>query len=142
FNLHGHVQNMESAEALGWELDHARDQLSPALREKLEWALAEPRGKLAEGRAAFAAAQAAFSEAIAGYDAVLTPSAPGEAPLGTEYTGDPAFNSLWTMLHTPCATIPAGVGPKGLPLGAQIVTRRGEDAAALMWAEWLRLAIG
>ncbi|MDB5415741.1 MAG: amidase, partial [Rubritepida sp.] len=35
FNLHGHVQNMESAEALGWELDHARDQLSPALREKL-----------------------------------------------------------------------------------------------------------
>ncbi|WP_431301560.1 amidase [Sediminicoccus sp. BL-A-41-H5] len=139
--LHPHVMNMESAEALGWEIDHARAQLSPILREKMEWALAEPRAKLAEGRAAFAAAQLAFNDAIAGYDAVLTPSAPDEAPAGTDYTGDPMFNTLWTLLHTPAVTVPVGKGPKGLPLGAQIVTRRGEDAACLMWGEWLHGAV-
>ena len=139
--LHPHVMNMESAEALGWELDHARAQLSPILREKMEWGLAEPRAKLAEGRAAFAAAQLAFDDAIAGYDAVLTPSAPDEAPAGTDYTGDPLFNTLWTLLHVPCVTVPTGLGPKGLPLGAQIVTRRGEDAACLMWGAWLQDAL-
>ena len=65
----------------------------------------------------------------------------GEAPAGTEYTGDPMFNTLWTLLHTPCVSIPACAGPLGLPLGAQIVTRRGEDAACLMWGEWLHGAM-
>ncbi|WP_424812138.1 amidase [Roseococcus sp. YIM B11640] len=141
YNLHGHVMNMESAEAIGWELDHARDGLSDVLRERMEWALAEPRAKLAEGRAAFAAAQAAFPGAIQGYDAVLTPSAPGEAPEGLGSTGQPVFNTLWTLLHVPAVTIPAGKGPKGLPLGIQIVTRRGEDQAALTWAQWLARAL-
>lgn len=141
YELHPHVMNMESAEAMGWELDHARDGLSEVLRERLEWAMGEPRAKLVEGRAAFKAAQDGFAGAIAGYDAVLTPSAPGEAPEGIASTGDAAFNSLWTLLHVPAVTIPAGKGPKGLPLGAQVVTPRGQDAAALMWAEWLREAI-
>jgi Asp-tRNA(Asn)/Glu-tRNA(Gln) amidotransferase A subunit family amidase len=141
YDLHGHVMNMESAEAMGWELAAARDSLSEALRERLEWALGEPRAKLAEGRAAFKAAQDGFAGAIAGYDAVLTPAAPGEAPEGLASTGDAAFNSLWTLLHVPAVTVPAGTGPKGLPLGAQIVTPRGEDAAALMWGEWLHAAI-
>jgi Asp-tRNA(Asn)/Glu-tRNA(Gln) amidotransferase A subunit family amidase len=141
YDLHPHVMNMESAEAMGWELDHARDGLSEVLRERLEWALGEPRAKLAEGRAVFKAAQDGFAAAIAGYDAVLTPSAPGEAPEGLASTGDAAFNSLWTLLHVPAVTVPAGQGPKGMPLGAQIVTPRGQDAAALMWAEWLRQAI-
>ena len=139
--LHPHVMNMESAEALGWELDHARAQLSPILRERMEWAMGEPRGKLVAGRAAFAAAQLAFNAAVEGYDAVLTPSAPDEAPKGTDQTGDPMFNTLWTLLHTPCVTVPAGTGANGLPLGAQIVTRRGEDAACLMWGAWLHGAL-
>ncbi|TCH99846.1 amidase [Roseococcus sp. SYP-B2431] len=141
YELHPHVMNMESAEAMGWELDHAREGLSAVLRERLDWAMGEPRAKLAEGRAAFQAAQDGFAAAISGYDAVLTPSAPGEAPEGLASTGDAAFNSLWTLLHVPAVTIPAGKGPKGLPLGAQIVTPRGQDAAALMWAEWLRGAL-
>lgn len=139
--LQAHVANMESVEALGWELDHARDGFSPLLNERMSWALAQRKEKLLEGRAAFAAAQAAFADAIAGYDAVLTPSAPGEAPEGIGATGDPAFNTLWTLLHTPAVTVPAGFGPRGLPLGAQVVTPRGQDRAALSWAEWLHEAI-
>lgn len=138
---HPWVMNMESVQALAWEFLHAPDQLSAVLRERLADALAAPPAKLAEGREAFAAAQAAFPAAIAGFDAVLTAAAPGEAPAGIAATGEPTYNSLWTLLHVPCVSVPVGTGPLGLPLGAQIVTPRGQDAACLMWGEWVRRAV-
>lgn len=137
---HPVVMNMESAEALAWELDNASAQISPVLRERMEWARSQPPESLDAARRAFADARAAFADAVAPFDALLTPSAPGEAPEGLGWTGDPAFNSLWTLLHVPCATVPAGEGPKGLPLGVQIVTGFGQDRAALAWAEWVRAA--
>jgi amidase len=104
-------------------------------------ARAAPTQRLIDGRAAFHAAQDAFAGAIEGFDAVLTPAAPDEAPLGLENTGDPVFNSLWTLLHTPAVSVPIGHGAQGLPLGAQIVTPLGQDAACLMWGEWVRQAV-
>lgn len=142
YAAHPFVMNMESAEAIGWELAHARAQLSAVLRERMDWAQAQPRARLAEGRAAFAAARAAFPAAIEDFDAVLTPAAPGEAPKGLDWTGDAAFNALWTLLHGPCIAVPAGAGPQGLPLGIQLAGRVGEDAALLGWAEWVRAALG
>jgi len=142
YAAHPYVMNMESAEAIGWELAEARPLLSAVLRERMDWARAQPRARLTEGRAAFAAARAAFPAAIEGFDAVLTPAAPGEAPRGLDWTGDPAFNALWTLLHGPCITVPAGTGPRGLPLGVQLAGRIGEDAALLAWAEWVRAALG
>ena len=71
----------------------------------------------------------------------MTPSAPGQAPAGLDWTGDPVFNLIWTSLHVPCVTVPAGVGPDGLPLGIQIVTRMGEDREALAWAQWVVAAL-
>jgi Asp-tRNA(Asn)/Glu-tRNA(Gln) amidotransferase A subunit family amidase len=141
-DAHPHVMNMESAEAIGWEVDHAGAQLSPVLAERMGWARTQPVAKLVEGRIAFAAARAAYADAVAGFDAVLTPSAPGEAPEGLGWTGDPAFNTLWTLLHVPCATVPAGTGPRGLPLGVQVAGKVGGDAALLAWTEWVRHAVG
>ena len=77
-----------------------------------------------------------------GLDVLVTPSAPGEAPEGLGWTGDPAFNFIWTSLHVPCVTVPAGTGPNGMPLGIQIVGRRGEDRAVLAWAGWVARALG
>jgi Asp-tRNA(Asn)/Glu-tRNA(Gln) amidotransferase A subunit family amidase len=138
---HATVMNGESAEALAWEIDHAAAQLSPILRERMAEGRAHGPVAIDAGRAAFAAAQAAFADVIAPFDAILTPSAPGEAPEGLGWTGDPAFNSLWTLLHVPCVTVPAGTGPKGLPLGVQVVTAMGRDREALAWAEWVRQAV-
>ncbi|MBD0274875.1 MAG: amidase, partial [Acetobacteraceae bacterium] len=135
---HPFVMNMESAQALAWELDHAPAQISPVLRERMDWARSQRPARLDEARRAFAAARRAFVDAVAPFDALLTPSAPGEAPEGLGWTGDPAFNSLWTLLHGPCATGPAGEGPKGLPLGVQVVAAFGKDREALAWAEWVR----
>ena len=65
------------------------------------------------------------------FDAVLTPAAVGEAPLGRQDTGNPVFNSMWTLLHVPCIAIPATRGPHGMPVGVQIVGPRFGDAALL-----------
>ena len=70
-------------------------------------------------------------------DVLLTASAPGEAPEGIGFTGDPVFNSIWTLAHTPCVTLPAGTGSKGLPLGIQLVGLRHADDRLLSTAAWV-----
>jgi Asp-tRNA(Asn)/Glu-tRNA(Gln) amidotransferase A subunit family amidase len=72
-----------------------------------------------------------------GADALLTPSAPGEAPAGLESTGDPAFCRIWTLLHLPCVNVPGASGPRGLPIGVQLVGRPGGDAELLATSEWI-----
>jgi Asp-tRNA(Asn)/Glu-tRNA(Gln) amidotransferase A subunit family amidase len=139
---HPIVMNAESGRAMMWELNNARSLISEVLRERLEWGLAQPEAALDAAYATFAATQAAFPAATEGLDILVTPSAPGEAPAGLAWTGDPVFNYLWTSLHVPCVTVPAGNGPNGLPLGIQIVGRRGEDRATLAWAQWVAAAIG
>ena len=90
----------------------------------------------------FGALQAGFPAVLSGVDVLVTPAAPGEAPVGIEWTGDASFNLIWTSLHVPCVTVPAGVGPNGMPLGIQVVGRRGEDRAVLAWAQWVAAAVG
>lgn len=138
---HPVVMNNESARALGWELAIARDQISEGLRERLDFGLSRSEADLAQSYAVFAEAQAAFPAATEGLDVLVTPSAPGQAPKGLAWTGDPIFNLIWTSLHVPCVTVPAGEGPDGLPLGIQVVGRRGEDRSVLAWAQWVAAAI-
>ena len=71
------------------------------------------------------------------YDAIITPAAVGEAPAGLDSTGNPIFNTLWTYCGTPAITLPLMEGPNGLPLGVQLVSRRGDDARLLRTARWL-----
>jgi Asp-tRNA(Asn)/Glu-tRNA(Gln) amidotransferase A subunit family amidase len=79
-----------------------------------------------------------ITRALLGYDFLLTPAAPGEAPRSTAATGSTVFNRAWTMLGVPCLTVPAYTGPSGLPIGVQIVGTYGADRDTLMWAEWAR----
>ncbi|PZW45806.1 Asp-tRNA(Asn)/Glu-tRNA(Gln) amidotransferase A subunit family amidase [Humitalea rosea] len=72
-----------------------------------------------------------FDALFPGLDAVLTPAAVGEAPVGRQDTGNPVFNSMWTLLHVPCIGIPCIKGPNGMPVGVQIVGPRFGDAALL-----------
>lgn len=140
--LHPWLMNMETRQGLAWEYAEARAQLSPVLRERLDWASGFPAAKLGEARRAATAARAAFAAASKGLDAILTPSAPGEAPEGLAYTGDATFNLLWTLLYGPNVTIPAGIGPKGLPLGVQLVGTIGQDPQVLAVARWVQAALG
>ena len=69
--------------------------------------------------------------------AILTPAAPGTAPKGLSATGDPSFCTLWTLCGMPALSLPLLQGSDGLPLGVQLVGRRGFDARLLRTARWL-----
>jgi amidase len=70
-------------------------------------------------------------------DAIATIPAVGEAPEGLSNTGDASFCSLWTEAGMPAVSIPSGFGPRGLPLGIQVVGRYREDEHALKVASWI-----
>jgi Asp-tRNA(Asn)/Glu-tRNA(Gln) amidotransferase A subunit family amidase len=134
---HRRIFAFEAARNYAHEYEMHGDKLSEALRD----------GLLAQGRAL---PLAAYIEAIetaeafrrylddvfADVDVLLTPSAPGEAPKGLASTGEPNFNSIWTLAWTPCLTLPAGSGRSGLPLGIQLVGPRFRDEALLDAAAW------
>ncbi len=83
-------------------------------------------------RAMLAGLEAIFSR----YDAIVMPSAPGEAP-GIETTGDPAFCSLASFLGLPAISLPLMTGAGGLPIGVQLVGAAGQDGRLLRTATWL-----
>jgi Asp-tRNA(Asn)/Glu-tRNA(Gln) amidotransferase A subunit family amidase len=115
-----------------------RERLSPQLRELME------RGR--EVRAidhqralrGLEPVRASFDELfMERYDAILTAPALGTAPRGLGATGDPVFCVPWTLLGMPAITLPLMRGANGLPLGAQLVGRRGFDARLMRTARWL-----
>ncbi len=76
-----------------------------------------------------------FDQATSMYDAILTPSAPGEATLGLKSTGDSVFNRSISLLHAPCINIPAYKGPNALPVGLTLTGPRYSDEKLLAVAK-------
>jgi Asp-tRNA(Asn)/Glu-tRNA(Gln) amidotransferase A subunit family amidase len=139
--IHAKIMTAEAAKALTYEYENHFDQLSPFYQQALTEGRAIPED---EYIAALAASDAFRNEAAAqldGLDAILTLPAPGEAPEGLAFTGEPMFNRIWTMLRWPCVTIPVGRGTGGLPVGVQIVAGYGRDDRALAVAHWLEKLI-
>ena len=83
-----------------------------------------------------------LAEIFERYDAIVTPAAPGEAPMGLHSTGSAAFNSLWSFLGVPAITLPLLTGSNGLPIGVQLVGPRNDDGRLLRTARWLAAHLG
>jgi Asp-tRNA(Asn)/Glu-tRNA(Gln) amidotransferase A subunit family amidase len=136
FDQHRLVMEHDIARSLEAEYERDSDALSPRLREIV---VSGRRTDEADYRRALdrrAACRAALDDLLADYDAVLTPTAPGEAP-SLETTGDPAFCVPWTFCGAPAISLPILRGPAGLPIGAQLVGRFGDDTGLLRTARWL-----
>jgi len=136
------IQDYEAFRALAFEYDDHRDRLGPALRRLLDDAAAIDTDAYDDARRTTRRARQALVELLADGEVMLTPSAPGAAPLGLGSTGEPTFNRLWTLLGSPCVNVPGLSDPAGLPLGVQIVARFGRDRFALSAAAVLEQAIG
>ena len=130
----------ESARNLATERLQHRDQLSERLRTWLDDGAQISAARYDAALELARKSRRAFADLFraARCDALLAPSAPGEAPEGLAATGDPLFNRLWTLLHGPGVHVPLTVGPRGLPLGVQVVGPRGTDATVLRAAAWLQ----
>lgn len=64
---------------------------------------------------------------VAGIDLFACPATTSEAPYGLETTGSPLMNLPWTHAGLPAVSLPAGTGPRGLPLGLQLAGPFGRD---------------
>ncbi|MBK6851879.1 MAG: amidase [Burkholderiales bacterium] len=134
---HRTVMEADLAGSFELEYERGRDQLSNSLRGQIE------RGR---GITAVAYRQAlarvpvlldSFETIFDHYDAIVTPATLGTAPSGLDSTGDPLMCTLWTFLGLPCLSLPLLHGENGLPIGVQLVGRRGDDARLLRTARWL-----
>ncbi|WP_410217077.1 amidase [Paracoccus sp. (in: a-proteobacteria)] len=120
-----------------------RDQMSPRMREALD------EGKAIPARDYLAALDwrqilnAGIDELLTRCDAILCPAATGPAPeLADNSTGSPVVNGPWTLCGVPAITLPLLKDGAGLPLGVQLIGRRGEDARLLRTASWLMRHMG
>ena len=71
------------------------------------------------------------------YDAIITPATSGEAPRDLSSTGSPAFCTIWTLCGVPAITLPLLKCSSNLPLGVQVIGKRGEDSKLFSIASWL-----
>lgn len=74
-------------------------------------------------------------------DLIVAPSAMGEAPIHKDGTGDPVFCRMWTLLGLPCINLNISYGPKGLPVGVQLIAPPGKDHFLLSAARAFALAL-
>jgi Asp-tRNA(Asn)/Glu-tRNA(Gln) amidotransferase A subunit family amidase len=135
--MHRTIMEVEMAYNLHRDYERGGDLLSGTLRQVVE--RGRERNALDYVRAvgAIAARNEALTDLFDEYDAILTPAAPGEAPRGLASTGNPVFCSTWTWLGTPAISLPLLRSEAGMPVGAQLVGRRGNDARLLRTARWL-----
>ncbi len=119
-----------------------RIRLSPALLELLDKGRRLTPEAYAKARSKREEYKRWLDGLFDGCDAIATVPAAGEAPESLASTGDASFNSLWTQTGLPAVTLPSGRGPRGLPLGFQVVGRYREDQRALQVAAWCEKTLG
>lgn len=132
------VMGYETARARSAEYDEHRTRISPQFADLIQTGRKVSDSSYAEALALRDRANRMLDHLFADADALLVPSAPGAAPLGLKATGNPLFSRIWNLLQLPCVALPLGRNLDGLPLGVQLITKRGDDAHLLNIATWLQ----
>ena len=131
------IMEAELAANLTREWERGREQLSESLRAQIARGRAITAFDYQHAVARITPVNEGFAEIFDRCDAILTPAAPGAAPLGLGATGNPVFCALWTYLGMPAITLPLLRSASGLPIGVQLVGQRHADARLLRTARWL-----
>ena len=122
--------------------ERGRDRLSESLRGQIERGRQVSAIDYNNAVDRIPATSAAFDVIFERCDAILTAATAGPAPRGLGSTGSPAFCTLWTFAGMPAVTLPLLRAENGLPMGIQLVGRRGDDARLLRTARWLVSWVG
>ncbi|MCC6179807.1 MAG: amidase [Chloroflexi bacterium] len=84
---------------------------------------------------------AEVAAALDGLDGFLAPSV-SNLPPTPETTGDPSFQSPWSLLGLPAITLPSGVSDDGLPFGVQVIGKRLDESTVFRAASWIEDILG
>jgi Asp-tRNA(Asn)/Glu-tRNA(Gln) amidotransferase A subunit family amidase len=134
---HRSIMEADLAASFAREFEFGSDRLSPTLRAQIERGRQVTAVDYRHAIERIPSLVANFDELFAEFDAIVTPATLGTAPAGLESTGDPLMCTLWTLAGLPALSLPLLSGANGLPLGVQLVGRKGDDARLLRTASWL-----
>lgn len=141
YAAHATLQQYEASQSLAFEFDLHGARLSPLLRDFLRAAAHVTPAQYDATRRLIDAARRRVAELFDGIDVLMTPSAPDEAPLGWASTGEPTFNKVWTLLGTPCVSVPGLRGATGGPMGIQVIGQPWRDRRCLAAAAQVEAAL-
>jgi Asp-tRNA(Asn)/Glu-tRNA(Gln) amidotransferase A subunit family amidase len=135
-SVHAIIMNASATANPGRYLEHA-DKLLPETVNRisagLEISAADYVGAIDKAEAI----HHALDQTLENFDALITLAAPGEAPLGLKSTGNPVFQKIWTLTGMPTISLPLMKGPNDMPIGLQVIGRRGHDAELFRVAQWV-----
>jgi Asp-tRNA(Asn)/Glu-tRNA(Gln) amidotransferase A subunit family amidase len=141
--VHHLIMQVEVAEVHRAQVAEMRDAYGPAIPSEVDSGALIPAVYDQKARRLRGVLGREVDALFDTYDALLLPTASNVAPprvLGS--TGDRTFQAPWSLLGTPAITLPTGVGAHGLPIGTQLIGRRGADAALLRLAAWAETTLG
>ena len=139
--VHRRIMEPDLARSFAKEYRDGKDKLSTVLCEMIERGQKVPAVEYNDAVERIEQFNEDLEDVFYEYDAILTPAAPGEAPVGLDSTGSPAFCTIWTLCHTPALSLPLMQGPNNMPLGVQLVGAKGDDGRLFRTANWLLKAL-
>jgi len=136
------INNYERAAAMAHEWSTDRERIRERLGKRIALGRAMPHEEYAAALRLGEDCRARLPEVFGDIDILLAPCTNGEAPRGLGETGDPGFQTIWTILYTPTLALPTHRGPNGLPVAIQLVGRRRDDRRLLACARWVWQRLG
>ena len=121
--------------------ENHESMLTSTMRNALESADKITSQQYSDALDVIPAAEKWFSQLFNDYDAILTPSALGEAPLFEQGTGDPICCTIWTLAGLPCISLPLLEGIDDMPIGIQLIGGTNEDDRLFRTTRWVLNAL-
>ncbi len=142
WDWHRTIMETDIASSFAAEYDRGAEKLSSSLRQQIERGRTTRAVDYLHALAQIPRLNHGFEHVFDQFDGILTASAPGSAPHGLGATGNPVFCTLWTLCGMPAITLPLLTAQNDMPLGVQLVGKRGDDARLLRTARWLTRHLG
>ena len=134
---HKVIMESDMARSFSAEYTKSKHKLSNNIIEAIERGMKYTAVEYNNALSKIDAANIYFKQFFYDYDAILTPSASGEASKGLKSTGNPIFCTIWTFCGMPCISLPLLQGNNGLPIGVQLVSSLFDDERLFRNASWL-----
>ena len=134
---HKIIMESDMARSFSEEYKKSKNKLSDKIVEAIERGMKYSSVEYNEALSKIEVANAYFKQFFHDYDAILTPSACGEAPKGLKSTGNPIFCTIWTYCGMPSISLPLLQGKNNLPVGVQLVSSLYDDERLFRNASWL-----
>ena len=134
---HKIIMESDMAASFSKEYKQSKSKLSDKIIEAIERGMKYTSVEYNNALSQIDIANAYFKQFFHDYDAILTPSANGEAPKGLNSTGDPIFSTVWTYCGMPSINLPLLQGKNKLPIGIQLVSSLYDDERLFRNGSWL-----